>query len=258
VYTNTEACIIGLHQHAIGRSAVEFRSTYTISRTTAEVVEGVTITESQQSESLGEQTRDRLIEMLLSGELKPGLILQERRLASILEISRTPLRAALSQLEVKGLVKRQAGRFAIPDGLDIQRVVEAFNLRRLLEMEFAGLAAGKLSAAQSEGIRTNSSKLLEQSPPKTADYWRVDNEFHTAIAEAAGNEFSASLGLDLRRQTHVFVAPRDLDAIKLSILEHFAIADAIMSGDAARSRELMDEHIAHEKAAALSKALGET
>ena len=99
---------------------------------------------------------------------------------------------------------------------------------------------------------------MEQSTPKTADYWRVDNEFHTVIAEAAGNEFSASLGLDLRRQTHVFVAPRDLDAIKLSILEHFAIVDAIMSEDAARSRELMDAHIAHEKAAALSKALGET
>jgi DNA-binding GntR family transcriptional regulator len=44
----------------------------------------------------------------------------------------------------------------------------------------------------------------------------------------------------------------------LSILEHFAIVDAIMSEDAARSRELMDAHIAHEKAAALSKALGET
>ena len=222
-----------------------------------EAVEGVTITESQQSESLGEHARDRLIQMLLSGELKPGLILQERRLASILEISRTPLRAALSQLEVKGLVERQAGRFAIPDGLDIQRVVETFNLRRLLEMEFAGLAAGKLPAAQSESIRTNSAKLLKQSSPKIADYWRVDNEFHTAIAEAAGNEFSASLGLDLRRQTHVFVVPRDFDAIELSILEHLALVDAIMSGDAARSRELMGEHIAHEKSAALSKALGQ-
>jgi DNA-binding GntR family transcriptional regulator len=229
-----------------------------ISRTAGKAAEGFTITEAQPSESLGEHTRDRLIQMLLSGELKPGLILQERQLASILEISRTPLRAALSQLEVKGLVKRQAGRFAIPDGLDIQRVVETFNLRRLLEVEFASLAAGKLPAAQSESIRINSSKLLEQRAPRTADYWRVDNEFHAAIAEAAGNEFSASLGLDLRRQTHVFVAPRDLDAIKLGIFEHLAMVDAIMSGDAARARELMDEHIAHEKATALSKALGET
>jgi DNA-binding GntR family transcriptional regulator len=189
--------------------------------------------------------------------LKPGLILQERRLASILEISRTPLRAALSQLEVKGLVKRQAGRFAIADGLDIQRVIETFNLRRLLEVEFAGLAAGRLSGEQSESIRASSSKLLKQSAPGTADYWRVDNEFHAAIAEAAGNEFSASLGLDVRRQTHVFIVPRDPDAIKPSILEHLAMVDAIMSGDAARSRELMGEHIAHEKADALSKALGQ-
>jgi DNA-binding GntR family transcriptional regulator len=257
VYTNAAACIIGLYQRAIGRPADEFRSIYPISMTAGEVVEEVTIAEPQLSESLGEHTRDRLIHMLLSGELQPGLILQERRLASILEISRTPLRAALGQLEVKGLVKREAGRFAVPDGLDIQRVVETFNLRRLLEMEFASLAAGKLPTALSESIRKNSSKLLKQPAPKTAEYWRVDNEFHAAIAEAAGNEFSASLGLDLRRQTHVFVVPRDFDAIKLGILEHLAMVDAIMSGDAARSRELMDEHITHEKAAALSKALGQ-
>jgi DNA-binding GntR family transcriptional regulator len=196
--------------------------------------------------------------MLLSGDFEPGLILQERRLASILEVSRTPLREALGQLAVKGLVERQAGRFVIPDAMNIQRVVEAFNLRRLLEVEFAGLAAGRLSALQSDRIRANGLNLIKQAKPPTADYWRVDNELHAAIAEAAGNDFAASLGLDLRRQTHIYVVPRDPEQIRQSILEHFAILDAIMSGDAVRSRELMDEHIANEKSAALSKALSDT
>jgi DNA-binding GntR family transcriptional regulator len=196
--------------------------------------------------------------MLLSGDFEPGLILQERRLASILEVSRTPLREALGQLVVKGLVERQAGRFVIPDAMNIQRVVEAFNLRRLLEVEFAGLAAGRLSAPQSDRIRANGLNLIKRSKPPTGDYWRVDDEFHTAIAEAAGNDFAASLGLDLRRQTHIYVVPRDPEQIRQSIHEHFAMLDAVISGDAVRSRELMDEHIANEKSAALSKALSDS
>ena len=196
--------------------------------------------------------------MLLSGDLKPGSILQERRLASILEVSRTPLRGALGQLAVKGLVTRQAGRFATLDALNIQRLVEAFNLRRILEAEFAALAARRLPATRFEVIRASSLALNKQSKITSADYWRVDNAFHAAIAEAAGNEFAASLGLDVRRQTHVFIIPRDLDEVQQGFHEHLAILDAVMSGDAALSRELMSDHIANEKAAALSKALSES
>ncbi len=197
--------------------------------------------------------------MLLSGDLKPGLILQERRLASILNVSRTPLRDALGQLVVKGLVTRQAGRFTTLDPLNIQRLVEAFNLRRLLEAEFAALAAGRSPATTlSETLRVSDLALNKRSKITSADYWHVDDAFHTAIAQAAGNEIAASLGLDVRQQTHILVIPRDLNEVQQGIREHLAILDAIMSGDAALSRQLMSDHIAHEEAAALSKALSES
>lgn len=210
-----------------------------------------------RQESLGEQAYNRLIEMMLDGEFRPGIILQERRLASILEVSRTPLREALSKLANKGLIARRAGRFVMVDGMDIQRLAETFSLRRLLEMEFAGLAAGKLAGEQFEHHRAQTRKFLELSSPSAGDYWNVDNALHSLIADAAGNEFAASLALDLRRLTHVLVPHRTRDQLRSGVLEHFAIMDAVLAGNALQSRELMEEHLANEKSAGLVNALGD-
>jgi DNA-binding GntR family transcriptional regulator len=210
-----------------------------------------------RSESLGEQTYNRLIEMMLDGEFTPGVILQERRLASILEVSRTPLREALGKLANKGLITRQAGRFAMVDGSDIQRLAETFSLRRLLEAEFAELAAGRLAADQINQQRDLVRKFLKLSSPSAGDYWKIDDALHSVIADAAGNEFAASLALDLRRLTHVLVPSHTTDQIRSGIEEHLAMLDAIWAGDAARSRALMEEHLTKEKGTALTTALGD-
>jgi DNA-binding GntR family transcriptional regulator len=195
--------------------------------------------------------------MMLDGEFRPGIILQERRLASILKVSRTPLREALSKLANKGLIARQVGRFVMVDGLDIQQLAETFSLRRLLETEFACLAAGKLADEQVEHQRAQTHKFLELPSPSAGDYWNVDNALHSLIADAAGNEFAASLALDIRRLTHVLVPHRTKDQIRSGVLEHFAIMDAVLAGDVLRSRELMEEHLANEKSAGLASALGD-
>jgi DNA-binding GntR family transcriptional regulator len=213
--------------------------------------------DGMRQQRLGEQAYNRLIEMMLGGEFGPGIILPERRLASVLKISRTPLREALSKLANKGLSARQAGRFVMVDGLDIQRLAETFSLRRLLETEFAGLAAGKLASEQFEHNRAQTRKFLKLSSPSAGDYWNLDNALHSLIADAAGNEFAASMALDLRRLTHVLVPHRTRDQIRSGVLEHFAIMDAILAGNALRSRKLMEEHLASEKRAGLISALGD-
>ena len=47
---------------------------------------------------------EKLLEFILSGELAPGTVLNERRLALELEISRTPVREAISRLAAEGLI----------------------------------------------------------------------------------------------------------------------------------------------------------
>ena len=80
---------------------------------------------------------EKLLEFILSGELAPGTVLNERRLALELEISRTPVREAISRLAAEGLVvqKPYRGVFLTEVGQRIagasrtrHRTVEAFLL----------------------------------------------------------------------------------------------------------------------------------
>ena len=101
---------------------------------------------SEQVKSLSDQAYERLLDMLLAGELAAGDILQERRLAEALAISRTPVREALSRLESDGLLTRLRGRLLTVRQFTAAEFMDALNVRKLLELEAASLAAGHVSA----------------------------------------------------------------------------------------------------------------
>src|SRR5688572_27585695 len=82
--------------------------------------------------SLSEVAYERLLDMLLSGQLVAGSVLQERRLAEALNISRTPIREALSHLEAEGLVTREVGRLMTVRRISVQSYIEILQVRKLL------------------------------------------------------------------------------------------------------------------------------
>ena len=111
---------------------------------------------SEQVKSLRDQAYERLLDMMLAGELGAGDILQERRLAEALAISRTPVREALSRLESDGLVTRLRGRLLTVRQFTAAEFMDALNVRKLLELEAASLAAGRVSADRARGLRRRS------------------------------------------------------------------------------------------------------
>src|SRR5688572_15108702 len=57
--------------------------------------------------NLTEQVYEQFIDLLIRGELRPGDVITERRMAERLNASRTPIREALGRLEAEGLVYKQ-------------------------------------------------------------------------------------------------------------------------------------------------------
>jgi DNA-binding GntR family transcriptional regulator len=200
--------------------------------------------------SLSELAYERLLDMLLSGELPAGTILQERRLAVALKTSRTPIREALGRLEAEGLVSRQLGRLMTVCQISVQAYIEILNVRKLLEVEAAGLAAGKkIDKASAENVRAAIWALMETPSPTPAQHWAIDDMVHGLICKAAENTLLASMLRDLRRRTHVFNTRRIPSRLRPGCLEHLAIIDAVAAGDAAKARALMAEHIDNVKEA---------
>src|SRR5204862_1479248 len=76
---------------------------------------------------------DALREAIHRGALADGAVLNQAALASHFGVSRVPVREAMRQLQAEGLIETRAHRLAIVRGLDIDRIVEIYDLRALIE-----------------------------------------------------------------------------------------------------------------------------
>src|SRR5689334_11720090 len=90
--------------------------------------------------SVTERTYDALLDLVLSGELSPGDVLEERKLAAALAVSRTPLRNAMSRLLGEGIVARLSNGITVVRETGAAEFLELLHVRRLLEGEAAALA----------------------------------------------------------------------------------------------------------------------
>jgi DNA-binding GntR family transcriptional regulator len=206
--------------------------------------------------NLTEQVYEQLIELLIAGELRPGDVITERRMAERLNASRTPIREALGRLEAEGLVYKQPSRGVTVSPFSTEAFVDILNVRQLLEAEAAWLAAGKIPQERIDTVREALETLAANPQPTLAQIWRVDDLLHGEIADAAGNELMAAMIRDLRRRTHVFNAYRNTVTPKFSVEENTLLLNAIESGDRDRAKSAMVQHIDNVKLAIIERLSG--
>src|SRR5258708_7744428 len=101
---------------------------------------------SAHMRSLGQRAYDRLLGILLSGELRANDVVMERRLAEKLGTSRTPLREAIRRLEGEKLLERQKGGAIVVSPMSVESFLNILSVRRLLEGEAARRAAERISS----------------------------------------------------------------------------------------------------------------
>ena len=213
-------------------------------------------------ENLPEIIAGQIQQEVVAGNLKAGDRLPtESVLAETFGVSRTVVREAIAQLRHEGLVESRRGvgafitepdrrQFLRIEGLsldDPESFRSLFQLRNVLEVEAAGLAAMHHTAEQLHKIDDALSRMVN------ADKWsddgvEADLDFHYAIASATSNEyFPVFIGFisekmsDAMNASRVHVVRDEL--IKATIAEHVAVRDAIASRDVDESRRMMERHI---------------
>ena len=93
------------------------------------------------AESVSEQTYQALLELITSRQIEPGDVIEERRLAERFEVSRTPMRAAISRLLGQGVLQQLSNGVVVVREVGLTEYLELLAIRLLLEGEAAGLAA---------------------------------------------------------------------------------------------------------------------
>jgi DNA-binding GntR family transcriptional regulator len=198
------------------------------------------------------QAYEQILNLILTGVAQPGTMVTERRLAEILNMSRTPIRDALLMLESEGLLIRQGSRGLQVKQMRIEDYMDALQIRQLLEPEAARLAAGRMSAAALDELEADLKTLLGkpedgEGKPDRGSVRDVDDRLHGGIGDCAGNPQLAQIIRTLRRQTQIFDLRSMPERLEATCREHLDIVGALREGRGDDAAKLMRQHLDHVK-----------
>jgi GntR family transcriptional regulator of vanillate catabolism len=199
----------------------------------------------------------RLRDLILGGAFAPGERLTELAVAAQLNVSRTPLRAALAQLAAEGLLDVvSTGGYAVR-GFSAADIHDALELRGVLEGTAARFAAER-GATQKALLELRSivaalDRVIAREPVEDpfARYSALNEAFHGGLVEMSGSDV---LGREIARITALpLVAPSAFILARASVPDawdnllaaqahHRAVVDAIEARHGSRAEALMREH----------------
>ncbi len=200
----------------------------------------------ERPKSLTELVKEHIRNRIIDGELKLGEALSENVLAAQLGISKTPVREALLQLKLEGLVdiQPQRGSFVftmnpkeMEEFCDYRIILETAALRGALENDEAGLVPALESRAK------KMLKAVEEND--LASYRRIDTDYHRQILQRAQNGYllNAHAQLELKIQAlRAHVTQRDR-TIEVSLQEHFDIITLLKDGKRDAALAVLANHI---------------
>lgn len=197
---------------------------------------------------------------IFSGELAPGERLVELQFAAELEVSRTPLRIALGELEKEGLLERLPKRgfrvrlftlSAIGDAIDVRGALESLAVERLAERGANESVLIQLQGCIAEGQALVEAARKDKLRLDAASWIAMNAQFHAILIDAADNAMlkeaiaavnktpmagAGSLGLN----GHLPVL--EFPLIARAQQDHEDVLDALRSREGGRAAYLMREH----------------
>lgn len=191
-----------------------------------------------------------LRQAILTGELKPGERLMEIHLADKLGVSRTPIREAIRQLELEGLVVMVPRKGAHVASITEKSMSDVLEVRLALDKLAVQLACDRITEEQKQKLIDRKNEFEEAvGQGDTNKIAKADVSFHDVIFEASGNMRLGQMVNNLAEQMYRYRFEYIKDAnehLKL-VAEHNKICDTIISGNVEGALEAISEHIKNQE-----------
>jgi DNA-binding GntR family transcriptional regulator len=191
--------------------------------------------------SLADKAYHAIRGLIVSLELAPGAVIDERALIERLGIGRTPVREALRRLAQERLVEVYPRRGMFVTGVDVRELARLSEVRVVLEPEAARLAAERATEAD----RAELTALIEELDAGGTELMGLDERIHRAVYRAAHNDLlEATLEqyyvLALRIWSIALDRAHELEE---AVEAHRTLLEAINDGDGERAAETMRAHV---------------
>ncbi|WP_375175013.1 GntR family transcriptional regulator [Pseudooceanicola sp.] len=193
-----------------------------------------------------------------SGDLMPGDQIDEKDLIASCEVSRTPVREALIQLEATGLVVRHSRKGVSLFRPDVPQFLAILEVHANLEAHAAELAAKRLTEETAADLRRRTQDCTafadSAAPESHVEYYRLNMLYHAAIAEASANAYLIEMiKLNARKlMSYYRLRYRLPGAIALSAQEHEVITGHILARDSDAARAAMISHFNYDRDAVMN------
>lgn len=194
---------------------------------------------------------------ILSGHFPAGERLGEADLAERLNVSRTPVREALSRLAAEGLVDLVPNRGARVAAWTTDELREIFELRLAVEPEIVARAVPNLTAEQLEELDDLARSMAEIGRPGRGQNLdrlvELNRVFHATFVDAAGN---AAFAASLRTVTHAAIVRRNYEgydpaSLARSLDHHREMVAAARAGEPQWAAAVMRAHLYNARATML-------
>jgi DNA-binding GntR family transcriptional regulator len=197
----------------------------------------------------GDQAYAQLKQRILLGEFPINVRLGEERLATMIGVSRTPIREAFKQLQAEGLVSRHPDGGYAPVVPDVTVMRHLYEVRAGLELQALhrpGRLGTRHDPAVIEPLRDQWRQMsLEPVPPPDPNFVLLDESFHVALATAAANDVAVDFLRQVNERIRV-VRMHDFlsqERIVATIAEHLTIVERVLAGDIVGAEAAFGQHI---------------
>ena len=201
-----------------------------------------------QDQRLAPRAYEQILDLILSGKTQPAEHLNERQLADMLGMSRTPVRDALLILESEGLIVRH-GRMGVQiKQMHIEEFFDALQIRTLLEPAVSRMAAGKVDSVALDELENSLNGAIEMADAnghgvnRSQTRW-IDERLHSLISESSDNPQLSSIVRNLRRKTQIFDLKNFPERAVATCNEHLDIIAALRLGHGEDAAKAMARHL---------------
>jgi DNA-binding GntR family transcriptional regulator len=197
-------------------------------------------------ENLDLKVYRELKSMIVDRKLKPGDKILQEKISREFGVSRTPLMCALKKLEQEKLVQAVPRRGFYVRRFTMEEVLEAFELREILEGLAARRAAVVITPPQAEKLRTFFKETdVSDNASSIKRYSDEDRRFHHFLIELGGFD----LLNDILENYNIITVSYRVDVMeglvrhpRETLPEHHALIDAIASGKPDQAEKLARQH----------------
>lgn len=194
---------------------------------------------------LSDQVRDYIVRLILDGELESGDRVVESALARDLGVSQAPVREAIRDLTVLGLLETENYKGASVRSFTLEELNEVYTVRGALESLAARLATLRATTEDLERLRKTLDDMIEAGRERDLDRMtKLDNEFHETVLKMSGNQLLYQLWKRLQFGYWTIVTAK-MSSFDLEYLagRHAELLEAIASNDPEMATEAMRHHL---------------